>query len=344
MQRRSSSTYRIAAIAALFTCSLLYMASTNGVAAPQEIRIGASIPLTGLGATSGVYGKWGYSTPINDINKAGGIYLSKYGKKLPVRLILYDDQVDPAKTAANIERLILRDDVQALLGPAGSRAVVAAGTVAEREGVPMVTAQSPIRSFLRGCNQWTYVWSVFFDEQDMARQQFLTMNIVQSNRKVALFTEHAPDGITLGNLWNTYAPEYGYEVVYHAAFPVGASEFGDLIRRAQEKQADIVISVAWLNETITLWRQMRTLGYKPKAAFLEKGGESMEWWRVNGQAAHGTCGVGYWHPALGYPGAQERNRSATQNLTLAMTSFYGVPCRHGHAPLIPPGTLGTDSA
>ena len=39
-----------------------------------------------------------------------------------------------------------------------------------------------------------------------------------------------------------------------------------------------------------------------------------------------------------------RNRSATQNLTLAMTSFYGVPCRHGHAPLIPTGTLGTDSA
>jgi ABC-type branched-subunit amino acid transport system substrate-binding protein len=97
--------------------------------------------------------------------------LSTYGKKLPVRLILYDDQVDPAWTAANIERLILRDDVHALLGPAGPRAVVATGTIAEREGVPMVTAQSPIRSFLRGRDQWTYVWAVFFDEQDMARQQ-----------------------------------------------------------------------------------------------------------------------------------------------------------------------------
>jgi branched-chain amino acid transport system substrate-binding protein len=84
------------------------MASTDGVAAPKEIIIGASIPLTGLGATTGTYGKWGYSTPINDVNKAGGIYLSTYGKKLPVRLILYDDQVDPAKTATNIERLILR--------------------------------------------------------------------------------------------------------------------------------------------------------------------------------------------------------------------------------------------
>jgi branched-chain amino acid transport system substrate-binding protein len=113
-------------------------------------------------------------------------------------LILYDDQVDPAKTAANIERLILRDNVHALLGSAGPEAVVAAGTVAEREGVPMITAQSPIRSFLRGRDQWRYVWDIFFDEQDMARQQFLTMNMVTS-RKVALFTEHAPDGITMGS-------------------------------------------------------------------------------------------------------------------------------------------------
>ena len=81
------------------------------------------------GGNGGDQGKWGYSTPINDINKAGGIYLSQYGKKLPVRLILYDDQVDPAKTAANIERLILKDNVHALLGSAGPEAVIAAGTL-----------------------------------------------------------------------------------------------------------------------------------------------------------------------------------------------------------------------
>jgi uncharacterized hydrophobic protein (TIGR00271 family) len=37
-------------------------------------------------------------------------------------------------------------------------------------------------------------------------------------------------------------------------------------------------------------------------------------------------------------------RSGCQNITLALTSFDGVPCRHGHAPLITTGTLGTDSA
>jgi len=36
-------------------------------------------------------------------------------------------------------------------------------------------------------------------------------------------------------------------------------------------------------------------------------------------------------------------RSGCQNITLAIAPSDGVPCRHGYAPLITPGTLGTDS-
>jgi len=53
-----------------------------------------------------------------------------------------------------------------------------------------------------------------------------------------------------------------------------------------------------------LWKQMRSLGYKPKAAFFEKGGEPVEWWQANGQAAQGTMTAGFWHPSLPYPGAK----------------------------------------
>jgi Type III restriction enzyme, res subunit len=36
-------------------------------------------------------------------------------------------------------------------------------------------------------------------------------------------------------------------------------------------------------------------------------------------------------------------RSDCQNRTLAFTPSDGIPCRHGYAFLITPGTLGTDS-
>src|SRR5262245_66308008 len=35
------------------------------------------------------------------------------------------------------------------------------------------------------------------------------------------------------------------------------------------------------------------------------------------------------------------NRSGSQNLALAITTLYGVPCRHEPASRILPGTLGT---
>jgi transposase len=40
---------------------------------------------------------------------------------------------------------------------------------------------------------------------------------------------------------------------------------------------------------------------------------------------------------------KKRMRSGCQTITLAITPCDGVPCRHGYAPLITPGTLGTDS-
>ena len=38
----------------------------------------------------------------------------------------------------------------------------------------------------------------------------------------------------------------------------------------------------------------------------------------------------------------ERNRSASENLTLAIRSPYGIPCPHGNTSCIPQRGLGTD--
>jgi hypothetical protein len=61
-------------------------------------------------------------------------------------------------------------------------------------------------------------------------------------------------------------------------------------------------------------------------------------WRVGDTV---TCE----HAASERPSRQawQGMRSGCQNITLAITPSDGIPCRHGYAPLITPGTLGTDS-
>lgn len=272
--------------------------------AQDEIVIGASIPKTGILAAFGSYEEWGYKRAVDEVNAEGGIEVD--GEKLPVRLILYDDESLPEKVAENTERLILDDEVDALLGSATPPLVISGAVIAERERVPMVTGIAPIRAFL-GANEdgWVYVWDLFFDELEMTQQQFLTMDMVESNKKVALFTDNEQDGVVMGGLWEENAPKFGYEIVYHANFPVGTTEYGDMIRQAQDAEADIIICQMVTPDAIALWKQMQSLGYIPKAAFFEKGGEPVAWWEAHGEAAQGTMVAGYWHPALDLPGAQE---------------------------------------
>ncbi len=289
---------------------LLFLSACEGTTsinqgAPKEILLGASIPKSGAIAAFGLYEEWGYTTAINEVNQAGGLYLSQFHTKVPVRLITYDDESRPEQVVANTQRLILQDKVSALLGSATPPLVLPGADVAERKQIPMVTGIAPIRAFLAARPKWNYAWDVFFDELDMTNQQFLTMNTVSSNHKVALFTDNEQDGVVMGSLWEKNAVKYGYNVVYHASFPVGTTDYGDLIRRAQASQAQIVIAQMVTPDAIALWQQIQTLNYHPTAAFLEKGAEPTEWTSALHQVAQGVMVTGYWYPTLPYPGARD---------------------------------------
>jgi branched-chain amino acid transport system substrate-binding protein len=273
--------------------------------APAEILLGASIPKSGPLAGFGLYEEWGYTTAINEVNATGGLYLSQYHSKVPVRLITYDDESRSEQAAANVQRLIKQDKVTALLGSATPPLVIPGAMAAENAHVPMVTGIAPIRAFLAARPKWNYAWDIFFDELDMTKLQFQTMNMVRSNRKVALFTDTEQDGVVMGGLWEKNAPNYGYDIVYHAKFAVGTTNYKNFIQQAQAAQAQIVIGQMVTPDAIALWQQMQALNYRPASAFLEKGAEPVEWTSALHTSAQGVMVAGYWYPTLAYPGSRD---------------------------------------
>ena len=80
-----------------------------------EILVGAHLPLSGSLAMQSIEQKWAYEKAVEDINKAGGIYVREFGRKLPVRLIVLDDETNPVKAAEKVEHLITRKKVDILL-------------------------------------------------------------------------------------------------------------------------------------------------------------------------------------------------------------------------------------
>ena len=115
-------------------------ARAQPAAAPAEIRIGS------LYASSGPYA--GISIPVyaalklwvDQTNAAGGAYVKAFDKKIPLKLISYDDQSSTATAATLYNQLITQDKVDMLVADFGIGADVGGG--ADRQG----TQDVPVRS------------------------------------------------------------------------------------------------------------------------------------------------------------------------------------------------------
>jgi len=269
----------------------------------DAIDIGASLPMTGALERFGVLSKLGYETAVKTVNDAGGLEID--GTRHKINLVILDDESDAQKASENTNKLILQSSVTALLGSITPPQNIPVAQVADAKGVPLVVTGTPIRSFIGAAPEggWNSSYVMFFDELEQTKLQFQTMDLVESNKKVALFTDQEQDGIVMGGLWEDAAPTMGYEIAYHAEFPVGTTDYGDFIRRAQESGADVLIAQMIPPDAIALWKQMKSLDWKPKAAFIEKSGNSAAWWQALGTEAVGSMATGWWAPELGYPDA-----------------------------------------
>src|SRR3989304_1925217 len=104
------------------------------VALPDTIKVGAVIPITGRYAAGGGQVKNGYELAVEDINAAGGVDIG--GTKVPLELVVLDDESDPTKTVQHLETLFASDEVVAYLGGFGSDLHAAAAGIAEKNKVP----------------------------------------------------------------------------------------------------------------------------------------------------------------------------------------------------------------
>lgn len=282
--------------------------------APQEeIRIGASVSMSGDLATWGKYLSFGYQYIVDKINKEeGGIYIEDVGRKLPVKLILYDDESSPSKCAKNTERLILEDKVVALLSSGTPPIAVSGCQVAERYGIPMIAVACPLEVMQEMLPQREYTFNIFFSladpEVSIVARYFQALESVPAgtnNKKLVLFLEDSPEGVAFGNLYKKFASDYGYQVVYEVAIPSGTTDFTDMVRRAKATGADIVMGLMIPPEGWAMIKQAHALGWRPKFMAISKAFEPYDFIEaVGAKISNGTCHLGFWAPWL-YPGAQE---------------------------------------
>jgi branched-chain amino acid transport system substrate-binding protein len=288
----------------------------------KEILIGAPLSFTGILAMDGEEQGWAYEQAVNDINKTGGIFVKEYNKKLPVKLIIADDESTSAKAAAAVEKLIKIDKVDLLLSTHSTPLVLPTCVTAEK-----------YKKYYHATTIWPPVWqeqkfkwstAFFFTPMQASEVPFIIFKSLPESERpktIALLMEDSIDGQAFGGCFRDSAKKYGYTFALDEPWAVGAKDYSAQILKAKAKEVDAMFIFGSPQDAITLVRQMKEMGLNVKYLQGWKGTWSSEFWAGLGKDAQYVMCDGFWSEDYPYPRAKELGERYTKKFNKRSVSI-----------------------
>ncbi|MBI4588777.1 MAG: amino acid ABC transporter substrate-binding protein, partial [Candidatus Rokubacteria bacterium] len=262
--------------------------------APDAILVGATLAVTGpFSAEVGVFRKM-MENWAEMVNAKGGIALREYGKKLPLKFIIYDDTSKPPDSQRLYEKLITEDKVHLLLGPYSSPITIAASTVAEKHKIPFMALEAnatPI--FTRG---FEWMVGVIDDGPKWSFHYFDMLKAEGKARTIAFVIEDTPHPKEVGSGSIPKAKEIGLKSVLEEYFPVATQDFTPVIAKIKAADPDIVYVAAFPARSLTFFKQAIEQGVNPREFHVIHHGAAFR--EPAGKAANLVTGENYWMPGV----------------------------------------------
>jgi branched-chain amino acid transport system substrate-binding protein len=271
------------------------LAVAPAVKAQDVITIGATSPITGgLSSLYSVQGKL-WEAWQQAQNEAGGVFVKSLNKKLPIKIVYYDDQSDPKASVRFYERLVNVDNVNFLLAPQGSPIAFAASTVAERYKMPMIAgAVNDPAIFSRG---FKYIQGVLAPAVEYSSMYFDMVHRQTKVNKVALLVEDTLFSRGVSTSVRAAVKKYGMDLVYDQTAPVDTQDFTAIITQIKETNPDLVYVSTFPPFYIRFAKQADELGLKPAAIHCPLC-SSVSVRNGLGPLANDVTGEIYWAPGM----------------------------------------------
>ncbi len=175
---------------------------------------------------------------VKRINDRGGIYLDKLDKKLPIRLILEDDQTKPPTALKFYERMATVDKVDLFIGPFSSFITNAALQAATTHGIPFFMAEANDSIMFEKPNKWrSAVLAPAHWEYKRIAEMYEKKGGVKTFALLARDSLHEKQAMEGFGKWLT---DKGFDVVYQDVAPKATRDFSSIVLAIKGKNPDVV--------------------------------------------------------------------------------------------------------
>lgn len=219
-----------------------------------QIKIGATMPLTGYAASYGEDAKRGVELAIDQVNAAGGIR----GKK--VEAIFEDDGGAGKMGVAAIQKLVTIDKVQVIVDGMMSATALPAAPICRENKVVFI---GTLTSHPEVTSPGGYIYRIAASDviNANAAAKFV-YNVLKKRRGGGLFAT-TDYGVRFKKIVQERFEKLGGSWLVSDEFPQGATDYRTQLAKIKEKNPEVLFVVATHKEAAQMLRQMVELKFRP---------------------------------------------------------------------------------
>ena len=260
-------------LAALVLAAVLLAGCAQQQAQPQDLKMGAVVSLTGAGSNVGKHMKQSAEMAVSEINAKGGVFVKAYNKKLPITLIVADDETKPDSGVKAVTKLTSEDNVDILVGGYSSGVTTATqGVVAEKKVPYIVTgASSPditrrkdvdTSYFFHYCPTTAMYgeYTTLFTDQVIrpAINEKFGFADARPLRLAILYQDSAyGKGVLNGVISAIASKNLNIEIVSNQSFKLGEADFRTALTAVKAAKPDVIYPAAFPSEQTPIVMQAR---------------------------------------------------------------------------------------
>ncbi len=257
----------------LLLLSLLPLAFAGGAraqTAPSEIKIGELYASSGPFASISMPVYDGFKLWIAQKNAEGGVFVKPYNKKIPIKLISYDDQSSTATAATLYNQLITQDKVDLLVADSGSVLTSVAVPIAKEHKQFLFDVSGTGGTFFTKDNPYIALMSVpvstiwpkyipgFLDD----------VGVKQGIKKVAVLYSTNDFTGTQATAVKGFIKQAGkLDIVYDQGVPTSTPNYTVLLNNIAAAKPDAVVELGYVGNDIAFLRNLQDSGYKFRFLF-----------------------------------------------------------------------------